>query len=269
MTDLRLLVQPVEEVACYCVLTWNSTVSDIADEVSNLRAISDASWGSMAGRAVKCGNDSRYAFCHFMRVVTELVSERFPAFRFHSMPVIATIIESERYLSYVADWHAYPHESMGHYCRRFQEAMLPHVPQELGSPELQALHVHQEGLPPEIRRLVPAPMAGMTVGNMIDDIMEAEIIAPMMQADAFMDDYQVPVDDAGIGEPLLKAGPVFLEDPIPTVPLQEIPPQEAEADIGADDQNPAHFMVAPDDQPEDPQVIIIDSDDDEEDIEEE
>ncbi|GMN67807.1 hypothetical protein TIFTF001_036866 [Ficus carica] len=62
MTDLRLPVQPVEEVACCCVLTWNSTVLDIADEVSNLRAISDARWGSMAGQAVKYGNDSRYAF---------------------------------------------------------------------------------------------------------------------------------------------------------------------------------------------------------------
>ncbi|GMN19033.1 hypothetical protein TIFTF001_046899 [Ficus carica] len=29
------------------------------------------------------------------------------------------------YQHFVANWHAYPQESMGHYCRRFQEAMLP------------------------------------------------------------------------------------------------------------------------------------------------
>ena len=71
----------------------------------------------------------------------------------------------------MVDWHAYPHESIGHYYRRFQEAMLPHVPQDLASPELRALHVLRNGLPPEIRRFVPAPMVGMIVGNMIDDIM--------------------------------------------------------------------------------------------------
>ena len=125
----------------------------------------------------------------------------------------------ERYFSYVVDWHAYPHESMGHYCRRFQKAMLSHVPQDLGSPELRALHVLRGGLPPEIRRFVPTPLARMTVGNMIDDIIEAEIVAHMMQADALADDYQVPVDDAGIEEPLFEASPLFHEDPIPAVPL--------------------------------------------------
>ena len=158
---------------------------------------------------------------------------------------------------------------MGHYCRRFLEAMLPHVPQDLASPELRVLHVFRNGIPPEIRRFVPAPMAGMTVGNMIDNIMEAEIITHMMQADAFVDDYQVPIDDAGIEEPLFKAGPLFPKDLIPAVPLQEIPPQEAEVDVDADDQDPADFMATTDDQPEDPLVIVIDSDDDEEDIEEE
>ena len=58
---------------------------------------------------------------------------------------------------------------MGHYCRRFREVMLPHIPQDLDRLEMQALHVLREGLPPEIRRFVPTPMAGMTVGNMIND----------------------------------------------------------------------------------------------------
>ena len=61
---------------------------------------------------------------------------------------------------------------------------------------------------------------------MIDDIMEAEVISHTTQTDAFMDDYQVPVDNAGIGEPLYEADLVFHEDPIPAVLLQKIPLQE-------------------------------------------
>ncbi|GMN58763.1 hypothetical protein TIFTF001_027849 [Ficus carica] len=100
--------------------------------------------------------------------------------------------------------------------------------------------------------------------------MEAEIIAHMLQVDALVDDIiHVPVDDAGIPEPLFKGGPFLLEDPIPAVPLQEIPPQEAEADAEGNEVDPANFMAAPEDQPEHPSVIIIDSDDDEEDVEEE
>ncbi|GMN31508.1 hypothetical protein TIFTF001_050741 [Ficus carica] len=94
---------------------------------------------------------------------------------------------------------------------------------ELASSKLRALLVLRNGLRPEIRRFVPEPMIRMTVGNMIDDIMEAEISTHMMQTDAFMDDYQVPVNDAGIGEPLLEAGQVFSEDPIPAVPRQKVP----------------------------------------------
>ncbi|GMN18680.1 hypothetical protein TIFTF001_050830 [Ficus carica] len=129
-----------------------------------------------------------------------------------------------RYLSYVADWHAYPQETMSHYCRRFQEAMLPHIPQELHSPELQALVILRNGLPHQIRQYVPIPMLGMTVGNMIDDILGAEIIAHAMQADDFVGDHQAPVDDAGMGEPIHEAGPIFPEDPVPAVPLPEVPP---------------------------------------------
>ncbi|GMN22333.1 hypothetical protein TIFTF001_043495 [Ficus carica] len=175
-----------------------------------------------------------------------------------------------RYLGYATDWRAYPNKSMGHYCRRFQDAMLPYIPRDLDDPELQALYLLREGLPSEIRIFVPAPMAGMAVEHMINDIMEAEIIAHMLQVDALVDDIiQVPVDDAGIYEPLFEGGPLILEDPIPAVPLQEIPPQEAEADAEGNEVDPADFMAAPEDQPEHPPVIIIDSDDDEEDVEEE
>ncbi|GMN49586.1 hypothetical protein TIFTF001_018754 [Ficus carica] len=180
-------------------------------------------------------------------------------------PEIYRAMYLERYFSYVVDWHAYPHESMGHYCRRFQEAMLPHIPQDIVSPEMQALLILRNGLPPQIRQYVPAPMFEMTVGHMIEDIMEVEIVAHAMQANTYMDDHQALVDDAGIGEPFFEVGPVFSEDPIPAVPLQEVPAQEAEFEMGADDQDVADFADAPEDLPGDPPVIDISSD--EEDLE--
>ncbi|GMN48236.1 hypothetical protein TIFTF001_017415 [Ficus carica] len=147
--------------------------------------------------------------------------------------------------------------------------MLPYIPQDIGSPELQALYLLREGLPPVVKQFVPAPMMEITLENMIDAIMEAEIIAYMLQAIAPDDDYLlVPVDDAGIGEPVFQGGPILLEDLIPAVPLQEIPPQEAEADADDDAMDPTDFLADPEENPEGPPVIIIASDD-EEDIEEE
>ena len=98
--------------------------------------------------------------------------------------------------------------------------MLPYIPRDLGDPELQALHLLREGLPSEIRLFVPEPVAGMIVENMINDIMEAKITAHRGQVVALMDDIiEVPVDDAGIPEPLFEGGPFLPEDPIPIVPL--------------------------------------------------
>ena len=126
--------------------------------------------------------------------------------------------------------------------------MLPHIPRDLGDPEQHALYLLRKGLPSEIKIFVPTPMAGMTVENMIQDIMEAEFIAYMIQADELMDDIiEVPMDDTGIPEPLIEGGPFMFDDPIPAVPLQEIPPQEAEADADVNEANPADFMAAPED----------------------
>ncbi|GMN62455.1 hypothetical protein TIFTF001_031547 [Ficus carica] len=84
------------------------------------------------------------------------------------------------------------------------------------------------------------------------------------------DDYLlVLVDDAGIPKPLFKGGSVLPEDLIPVVPLQEIPPQEAEASVDNNKVDLADFLAAPEDQLEDPPIIIITSEDDEEDVEEE
>ncbi|GMN59402.1 hypothetical protein TIFTF001_028498 [Ficus carica] len=170
-------------------------------------------------------------------------------------PEIYRAMHLERYFSYVADWHAYPQESMGHYCRRFQEAMLPHIPQDIVSPGMQALVILRNGLPPQIRQHVPAPTPDMTVGHMIEYIMDAEVIVHAMQADTYVVEPQVPVDDAGIGEPMFEAGLAFSEDPIPVVPLQEVLAPEDE--IEADDHDVDYDM----DAPEDPPIIDISSDD--------
>ncbi|GMN60751.1 hypothetical protein TIFTF001_029829 [Ficus carica] len=75
-------------------------------------------------------------------------------------------------------------------------------------------------------------------------------------------DYKFfPIDDAAIGEPLFQRGSVLPEDPIPAVSLQEIPPKKEES--GADDDNidPTNLLVNPEENPEDPPVIIIESND--------
>ena len=178
-------------------------------------------------------------------------------------PEIYRDMRHARYLSFSTTWHAYLQESMGHYCRRFQEEMLPYIPQDIDSPEMQALVILRNGLPPQIRQFAPAPMRDMTIGHMIDSIMEAEIATHVMQADAFIGGHQAPIDDARIGEPFYEPGPVLPEDSIPIVPLQEIPAQEAEVGMDADAQDADDLLVAPDDQPEDPPVIDISSDEEE------
>ncbi|GMN58705.1 hypothetical protein TIFTF001_027786 [Ficus carica] len=134
-------------------------------------------------------------------------------------PDIYNDMYMRRYLNYAAEWQAYPNESMRHYCRR-------------------------DGLPLGVKQFVPAPIMRISLEDMIDAIMEAEIISYM-------------------------GGSVLLEDPIPAVPLQEIPPQETEANADNNEVNPSDFLATPEDQLEDPLIIIIANDDDEEDIEEE
>ncbi|GMN47188.1 hypothetical protein TIFTF001_016374 [Ficus carica] len=136
--------------------------------------------------------------------------------------------------------------------------MLPHILQDIISPGMQALLILRNGSPHQIRQNVPAPTLDMTVGHMIDYIMDAEIVAHAMQADAYVVEPQVPVDDAGIGEPMFEAGPAFLEDLIPAVPLQEVPAPEVE--IEADDHDADDDMDAPEDQLKDPPIVDISSD---------
>ncbi|GMN70175.1 hypothetical protein TIFTF001_039217 [Ficus carica] len=139
--------------------------------------------------------------------------------------------------------------------------MLPHIPHHLGNPALQALYLLREGLPLSVKLFVLEPAIGMTLEGMIEAIMEAEILAQLMQAAAPQDDHAIPADDVGLEEPMVQGDPFLPENPIPAVPLQEIPPQEEEAVADNEDMDPADFPMDPEGDPEDPPVIIIDSDD--------
>ncbi|GMN64572.1 hypothetical protein TIFTF001_033646 [Ficus carica] len=134
-----------------------------------------------------------------------------------------------RYASYVAAWRAYPNESMGHYCQRFRDAILPYTP--LGTLMMQTLCIIRGGLPPEIMDFTPLAAPEMTLDEMIEAIMDAEILAnwvraiPEVPTPMFEDDHPfVPMDDAGMGEPVFYGGPFMLEEPILVIPIQEIPP---------------------------------------------
>ena len=199
-------------------------------------------------------------------------------------PEIYQDMHLERYYQYVADWHAYPAESMGHYCRRFQEAMLPHIPQDMPSPGLQAIVILRNGLPPSIRQYVPAPTLDMTVGHMIEYILDAEIVDHAVQADAHLFEPGAPADDMEEPEPIYEPEPV--EDPEPVYepepvdepePVYEPGPVAPEDPMAADQVQEAEMEAEADDdemdvyeaQPEDPPIIVISSDDEDDDAEHE
>ncbi|GMN18861.1 hypothetical protein TIFTF001_045084 [Ficus carica] len=121
----------------------------------------------------------------------------------------------------------------------------------------------------EVKYFVPAPEVGVSLEDMIDAIMKAEIIAYMVQEANPVDVYHVdPVDDAGIPEPVLEEVPIMPEDPIPAVPLQQIPPQEVEAGPN-NDMDPSEVPDNPRDNAEDLPIIHIESDDEEQEVWEE
>ena len=63
-------------------------------------------------------------------------------------PEIYRDMRHTRYQLLSQAWHAYPGESMSHYGWRFREEMLPHIPQDLPDPEIEA--------PTLLRNEVPA-----------------------------------------------------------------------------------------------------------------
>ncbi|GMN45138.1 hypothetical protein TIFTF001_014311 [Ficus carica] len=141
-------------------------------------------------------------------------------------PEIYNDMYMRRYSSYVVAWHAYPHESMDHYCQR-------------------------EALPPEVRQFTPPSIIEMTLYNIIDAIMEAKIRVHIIHGATPEDEHPfMPVYDAGIREPVFQGGPILPEDPIPALPIQEIHLQEKEADANDIELDPADFLADPEETPE-------------------
>lgn len=142
--------------------------------------------------------------------------------------------------------------------------MLPHIPQDIISPGMQALVILRNGLPPQIRQYVAESILAMTVGDMIADIIEAEMVGHAMQAEAYVADHPVPVDDAGIAEQMFEVGPIFPEVPIPAVLVQEVPAHEAEDQIDTEDAT--DDIVAPENPPVNSPIVDISSDDEDKDM---
>ncbi|GMN46133.1 hypothetical protein TIFTF001_015314 [Ficus carica] len=175
------------EIACYYARAWSSTTSDIADELvvlaerkltvlrlccrcdvmdpNRINEDRDAAtsfyglqpiclaadarlwWMTLGERAMP-----RHTWTDFQALLITCfgpVPDKGTGMPYR-YPEIYWNMHHTRYFSYVADWHAYPHEFMGHYCRRFREMMSPHIPQDLDCLEMQALHVLREGLPPRL-----------------------------------------------------------------------------------------------------------------------
>ncbi|GMN68501.1 hypothetical protein TIFTF001_037557 [Ficus carica] len=181
-------------------------------------------------------------------------------------------MQHERYHVLVADWHAYPHEPMDHYCRRFQEAMLPHIPMDIPHPGLQTLVILRNGLPPQIRQHTPIPTPIMIVAHMVGYILAAEVIAHDRQADAHVIEPDVPDDDAGIPEPAYEPEPVYEPEPAyepePTYEPGPIDPEDAmPADPVREAEDDGYDGDEDMDAPEDPPIIVISSDDEDDDEE--
>ncbi|GMN21760.1 hypothetical protein TIFTF001_045558 [Ficus carica] len=199
-------------------------------------------------------------------------------------PEIYRDMQHERFHVLVADWHAYPHEPMDHYCRRFQEAMLPHIPMDIPHPGLQTLVILRNGLPPQIRQHTPIPTPIMTVAQMVGYILAAEVIAHDLQADAHVVEPEVPDDDAGIPEPVYEPEPAYEPEPVyepePTYepdPIYEPEPAYEPGPVDPEDAMPADPVQEAEDDgydadedmdaPEDPPIIVISSDDEDDDEE--
>ena len=92
-------------------------------------------------------------------------------------PEIYRDMRHTRYQLLSQAWHAYPGETMSHYGWRFREEMLPHVPQDIPDPEIEAQTLLWNGVPASFRHHVPLPSHDRSVIIMMDDILQAETAA--------------------------------------------------------------------------------------------
>jgi hypothetical protein len=188
-------------------------------------------------------------------------------------PEIYRDMQHERYDIMADYWRAYLHEPMDHYCRRFQEAMLPHIPMDIPNPGLQTLTILRDGLPAQIRQHTPIPTPIMTVAHMIGYILAAEVIAQDLQAHAHVVEPEIPADDAEMPEPVYEPEPAYAPEPVyEPEPAYEPGPADPEDQIPVDPVQEADddgYDADEDmDAPEDPPIIVISSDEEDDDDDE-
>lgn len=176
-------------------------------------------------------------------------------------PEIYRVTRHTQYELLSSAWHAYPGETMNHYSWRFREMMLPHVPQDLPELELEAQKLLWRGIPEQIRRFVPEPMQAGDLISLMDDILQAEMMAQKAEIERQATQDRPPhQDEAGPSEPRRdEAGPSTLRYEVgpllekePAAPVQEVEDPPADKDD-----------VMQIDFPEDPPIplIILSSDD--------
>ena len=173
-------------------------------------------------------------------------------------PDIYRDMRHTRYQLISQAWHAYPGETMRHYGWRFREEMLPHVPQDLPDPEIEAQTLLRNGVPAHIRCYVPYPSHDRNVIELIDDILQAEMIAQEAGGDAHVQQEPVPAtDEAGPSEPHYEVGPLEDDEPQYVVgPLEdgEPEPQYVVGPLEGEEEDP-QYEVGPLEE-EDPQYEV-------------
>ena len=155
-------------------------------------------------------------------------------------------------------WQAYPGETMRHYGWRFREEMLPHVPQDLPDSEIEAQTLLRNGVPAHIRCYVPYPSHDRNVIELIDDILQAEMIAQEAGGDAHVQQEPVPApDEAGPSQPHHEVGPMEEDEPQYVVgPLEdEEDPQYEVGPLEEEDEDP-QYVVGPLEEEGDPQYEV-------------
>ena len=174
-------------------------------------------------------------------------------------PEIYRDMRHTRYQLLSQAWHAYPGETMRHYGWRFREEMLPHIPQDLPDPEIEAQTLLRNGVPANIRRYVPFPSHDKSVIILTDDILQAEVVAQEAGGDGHAHQEPVPApDEAGPSQPHHEVGPMEEDEPQYVVgPLEdEEDPQYEVGPLEDEEEEDPQYVVGPLEEEGDPQYEV-------------
>ena len=124
--------------------------------------------------------------------------------------------------------------------------MLPHVPQDLPDPEIEAQTLLRNGVPAHIRCYVPFPSHNRDVVVLTDDILQAEMVAQEAGNDGHAQQEPVPATDkAGPSEPRHVEGPLEEDEPQYVVGPLEEEEDEPQHVVGPLEEEPDQVMLEP------------------------